>query len=269
MEKQYQARAPETQPFDRTVFDASGGTTLRWLGMAGFLINSRDTTIIIDPVLEGFDMPIMIDMPIAAADVPRVDAILVTHSDNDHYSVPTCRALAPVTRAYHSTAYVASLMQNEGWPAHGHAIGDTVDIGPVRVELTPADHAWQNASPGASDRVFQPQDACGFWVDTPDGTIWAPGDSRLIPDHHLQMPSPDALLFDFSDSEWHFGLEGAARLANAYPTTPLLLHHWGCVDAPDFAPFNGDPDSLPELVDNPERIRVLAPGEPFELSRLT
>jgi L-ascorbate metabolism protein UlaG (beta-lactamase superfamily) len=268
MEKQYQARAPETQPFDRTAFDASGGTTLRWLGMAGFLINSRDTTIMIDPLLEGFDMPIMIDMPIAAADVPRVDAILVTHSDNDHYSVPTCRALAPVTRAYHSTAYVASLMQNEGWPAHGHAIGDTVDIGPVRVELTPADHAWQNASPGASDRVFQPQDACGFWVDTPDGTIWAPGDSRLIPDHHLQMPSPDALLFDFSDSEWHFGLEGAARLANAYPTTPLLLHHWGCVDAPDFAPFNGDPDSLPELVDNPERIRVLAPGEPFELSRL-
>jgi L-ascorbate metabolism protein UlaG (beta-lactamase superfamily) len=268
MEKKYQARAPETQAFDRTAFDASGGTTLRWLGMAGFLINGRGTTIMIDPLLEGFDMPIMIDMPIAAADVPRVDAILVTHSDNDHYSVPTCRALAPVTRGYHSTAYVASLMQNEGWPAHGHAIGDTLEIGPARVELTPADHAWQNASPGASDRVFQPEDACGFWIDTPDGTIWAPGDSRLIPDHHLHMPSPDALLFDFSDSEWHFGLEGAARMANAYPTTPLLLHHWGCVDAPDFAPFNGDPDSLPELVENPERIRVLAPGEPFELSRL-
>src|SRR5512132_1326925 len=43
-------------------------------------------------------MPIMIDMPIAATEVPELDAILVTHSDNDHYSVPTCRALAPVTR---------------------------------------------------------------------------------------------------------------------------------------------------------------------------
>ena len=80
-------------------------------------------------------MPVMIDMPIASADVPRVDAILVTHSDNDHYSVPTCRALAPVTaRVPLDATYVASLMQNEGWPAHGHAIGDTVDIGPVRVE---------------------------------------------------------------------------------------------------------------------------------------
>jgi L-ascorbate metabolism protein UlaG (beta-lactamase superfamily) len=80
----------------------------------------------IDPLLEGFDMPIMIDMPIAASDVPELDAILVTHSDNDHYSVPTCRALAPVTRAYHSTGYVASLMQDERWPAHGHAIGDAL-----------------------------------------------------------------------------------------------------------------------------------------------
>jgi L-ascorbate metabolism protein UlaG (beta-lactamase superfamily) len=86
-------------------------------------------------------------MPIAAKDVPGLDAILVTHSDNDHYSVPTCRALAPVTRAYHSTGYVASLMQDERWPANGHAIGDALDIGPVHVELTPADHAWQNASP--------------------------------------------------------------------------------------------------------------------------
>jgi L-ascorbate metabolism protein UlaG (beta-lactamase superfamily) len=86
--------------------------------MAGFLINSRGTTIMVDPLLQGFDMPIMIDMPIAAEDVPKLDAILVTHSDNDHYSVPTCRAWAPITRAYHSTGYVASLMRGEGWPAH-------------------------------------------------------------------------------------------------------------------------------------------------------
>ena len=29
-----------------------------------------------------------------------------------------------------------------------------------------------------------------------------------------------------------------------------------------------DPDSLPDRVENPERIKVLAPGEPFELRRL-
>jgi hypothetical protein len=88
-----------------------------------------------------------------------------------------------------STQYVASLMRQEGLPAFGHDIGEQFAIGPVRVEVTPADHAWQNASPGASDRIFQPEDCCGFWLETRDGTIWAPGDSRLIHDHHLRMPA--------------------------------------------------------------------------------
>ena len=82
------------------------------------------------------------------------------------------------------------------------------------------------------------------------------------------MPAADAPLFDFSDSEWHFGLAGAVTMANAYPSTPLLLYHWGSVDPPDFAPFNGDPESLYDLVKNPERIHVIAPGEPFTLNRL-
>ena len=58
-------------------------------------------------------------------------------------------------------------------------------------------------------------------------------------------------------------------MANAYPHTPLLLYHWGSVDAPDFAPFNADPDALSGRVQNPERVCVLAPGEPFVLHRLT
>jgi L-ascorbate metabolism protein UlaG (beta-lactamase superfamily) len=263
-----QARAPKTQRFGAEAFEAGDGTVLRWLGMAGFLINSRGTTVMVDPLLGWFDMPVLIEFPIASAEVPRLDAVLVTHSDNDHYSVPTCRELAGVTGEYHSTQYVASLMDLEGLPAYGHDIGEKFEIGPARVEVTPADHAWQNESPGASDRIFQPEDCCGFWIETPDGTIWAPGDRRLIRDHHLQMPAADAMLFDFSDSDWHFGLDGAIEMANAYPDTSLLLYHWGSVDAPDFAPFNADPASLPDRVVNPERIRVLAPGEPFALQRL-
>lgn len=262
-----QARAPQTQPFGAEAFGPREDTELRWLGMAGFLINSRGTTLMIDPLLGDFDMPILIDFPITADTVPRLDGVLITHSDNDHYSVPTCRRLRSTTSAFHSTRYVDTLMVAEGLPSTGHDIGDRFSIGPVQVTVTPADHSWQNDAPGASDRVFQPEDCCGFWIETPDGRIWAPGDSRLIPDHHLRMPAPDALLFDFSDSEWHFGLDGAVAMANAYPETPLLLHHWGCVDAPDFAPFNADPATLPSRVVNPDRIIQLAPGEPYTLRR--
>lgn len=265
--KKFQAKAPKTQPFGVQAFGASNKTTLRWLGMAGFFINSRGTILMVDPLLEGFDMPVMIDFPIAPKDVPRVDAVLVTHADNDHYSIPTNRDLKAVTRSYHSTMYVDTLMKNEGFPSFGHNIGDTFYVGPVRVRLTPADHAYQNAYPGMSKRIFKNEDACGFWIETPDGNIWAPGDSRLM-QQHLQFPTPDAILFDFSDSEWHFTLAGAVKIANAYPNTPLLLNHWGSVDAPDFTPFNADPEKLKKLVVNPRRIHVLAPGEPFTLKRL-
>jgi L-ascorbate metabolism protein UlaG (beta-lactamase superfamily) len=241
---------------------------LRWLGMAGFLLNSRGTTIMIDPLLGDFDMPVLIEFPITPEQVPRLDGVLVTHSDNDHFSIPTCRKLAPVTGEYHSTRYVSTLMRSEAIPASGHDIGERFRIGLVEVDVTPADHAWQNDSPGVADRVFLPEDCCGFWITTPDGTLWAPGDSRLIPDHHLRMPVPDAMLFDFSDSEWHFGLDGAVRIADTYPDTPLLLHHWGCVDAPDFAPFNGDPAVLRARVTNPDRIVLLAPGETYTLRPL-
>ena len=263
-----QARAPQTRPFGAEVFQPQDETVLRWLGMAGFLVNSRGTTLMVDPLLGDFDMPVLIDFPIAAGAVPGLDAVLITHSDNDHYSVPTCRRLAPVTAAFHSTRYVHTLMNAEGFPSTGHDIGDQFTVGPVQVSVTPADHAWQNDVPGASDRVFEPEDCCGFWLETPDGSVWAPGDSRLIPDHHLHMPPPDAMLFDFSDSEWHFGLDGAVAMANAYPSTPLLLHHWGCVDAPGFAPFNADPATLSGRVVNPDRIVQLAPGEPFILEPL-
>jgi hypothetical protein len=38
---QRQAAAPQTQPFGAEAFEAAVTTVLRWLGMAGFLINSR------------------------------------------------------------------------------------------------------------------------------------------------------------------------------------------------------------------------------------
>ena len=136
-------------------------------------------------------------------------------------------------------------------------------VGPVKVTLTPADHAWQNSMPPREgQRRFSEADACGFRVETPDGVIWHPGDSRLMPEH-LTMAAPDAILFDFSDNEWHFGLSGAVKLANAYPNTPLLLSHWGTVDAPDFTPFNGDPAKLAALVVNPDAHSRARTGRAF------
>lgn len=77
------------------------------------------------------------------------------------------------------------------------------------------------------------------------------------------MPQPDVILFDFSEDIWHITLDGAVKLANTYPDSELICIHYGCVDAPDMRPFNGNPEKLFDRVVNPERIRVIAPGEKY------
>lgn len=264
IENKKQACAPDTQQFGIEAFAPSNKTVIRWLGNAGIFVNSHGTCVMIDPLLEGFDLPLLINMPILPDEIPHLDAILVTHSDNDHFSRITCKKLAPVCKEYHGTQYVSELMKEEGMLGYGHDIGETFEVGAIKVTVTPADHAWQNETKEFT-RIFRAEDFCGFWLETTDGTIWAPGDSRLLPEH-LKMPNPDAIIFDFSNNSWHIGLQGAVKLANTYPNAALILSHWGSVDAPDFDAFNADPDDLLGLIDNPDRIYVLAPGESFTLT---
>lgn len=260
-----QAMPAKVIPVMPAAFGSRTGSEITWLGGAGVLLNVRGTTLLIDPLLTGFDMPVLFDCPLRPEDVPQLDAILVTHIDNDHFSRETCLALRNVCRAYHSTGYVAEEMRAAGIPGEGHDIGESFMVGGhVRVTLTPAKHNWQNGIPEFAFRTWEEEDYCGFRLDTPDGRIWLPGDSKLL-GSHLHMEVPDVLLFDFSDNDWHISLDGAVKLANAYPEARLVLIHWGTVDAPDMTPFNANPRDLYERIINPERICPLFPGEAFAL----
>lgn len=257
-----QAIAPDTIRFSNEAFSKIDHTEIRWLGNAGAFINSRGTTIMIDPLLIGFDMPSLIDMPIEPDIIASLKALLITHSDNDHFSKQTCIAVRNTCSEFHGPHYVAGLMKEIGINGTGHCINETFCIDDVKVTLTPADHAWQNVFLKDRTRDFQPEDYCGYWLETKDGIIWAIGDSRLM-EEQLTMPDPDVILFDFSDSQWHIGFNCAVRLANTYPNSKLILWHWGCVDAPNMKEFNGNPEELAAAINNPERIVILAPGKPF------
>lgn len=261
-----QAVPGPTRPMGPEAFAPRGDTLLHWMGNASIHLNSRGTNLMIDPLLEGFDMPLLIEMPIQPKEIPTLDGVLITHIDNDHFSRPTCKDVQPVCRSYHAPQYVAEVMRQEGLPGTGHAIGETFRVGNVAATLTPAEHNWQNESAKWHYREWKLEDYCGYWLDTPDGSIWLPGDSRLL-ESHLHMPQPDLILLDFSDNSWHITLEGAARLANAYPEADLVCIHWGSVDAPDWTTFNGNPEDLLSRVTHPERVHALAPGEPFVLHR--
>ncbi|MUN72880.1 MBL fold metallo-hydrolase [Enterococcus casseliflavus] len=263
-----QAIPPKTIVFNEKAFQKTDQTIIRWLGNSGILLNSRGTCIMVDPVLEGFDLPLLIDLPIKPSAVPHLDAVLITHSDNDHYSIPTIDKFVSVTDSFHGPKYVAELIKEHFHvAAQGHDIYDSFTVKNLTISLTKAYHLWQNETT-KFDRVFQIEDYCGFWIDTPDGSLWIPGDSRLLPEQ-LEMPQPDAILFDFNDNAWHIGFENAVKLANTYPHAELILSHWGTVDAPHIDAFNGDPEALYDRIVNPKRIRLVAAGEPIELKSPT
>ena len=165
----------------------------------------------------------------------------------------------------HTTHYVAQLSNELGVRAEGHDIHESFMVNDVKITLTPADHAWQNMSPKHSAvRHYEMEDFCGFRIETADGVIWMPGDSRLMEEQLHQDPM-DLILMDISDSKWHIGLPGVEKMAAAYPETPLIPIHWGCVDAPEWKEFNGDPEVVRNMIVNPDRLYVKAVGEAYEL----
>lgn len=260
-----QAVAKKTMPMSKKDFEKTNHTAIYWMANASVMINSRGTNIMVDPLLEGFDMPLLVEMPILPADVLNLDALLVTHIDNDHFSRQTCLDLVNVCKSYHAPKYVADQMKEElNINGIGHAIDDSFMINDIKVTLTPTLHNWQNESKKYQYRTWEKEEYCGYWFDTQDGTIWIPGDSKLI-DQHLQMKEPDVILFDFSDNEWHITFDGAIQLANTYLNSDLICIHYGSVDAPNMSPFNGNPMDLLDKVINPERIKILAPGEAYIL----
>ena len=262
--KMTQAKA-ERIAMNKEAFAKIDMTKVYWLGGGGAMINSRGTVILIDPLLKGFDMKILTDAPLLPEDVPHADAVIITHCDNDHFSKPTLTEIKDRVDEVHTTHYVAELCKEIGIGAKGHDIHDSFMINDVKITLTPADHAWQNMSPKHSAiRHFEMEDFCGSRVETKDGVIWMPGDSRLM-EEQLHQDAMDLILLDISDSKWHIGLDGVKKMTDAYPETPLLPIHWGCVDAPEWKEFNGDPEVVREMIVNPERLHVIAVGEAYEL----
>lgn len=261
-----QAIPAKTIPLTSKDFDKIDNTAIYWLGNASIFINSRGTNVMIDPLLEGFDMDLLIDMPILPKDIPALDALLITHDDNDHFSKPTCHDVEKVCKEYHAPKFVAGLIKDEGLNGIGHDIGETFSVGDMTFKLTPAEHNWKNESTKHHWRDYKLEDYCGFWIESPDGKIWLPGDSRLLKEH-LKMPQPDVILLDFADNSWHITFDGAVKLANTYPDADLICIHWGSVDAPNMNTFNGDPEKLAVAVKNPARVHALAPGEKFILPK--
>ena len=279
MSSSRQAVAPETRPLTPEALGAASDTSIWWLTNAGFMINARGTRLMIDPAISmSPDSPavhesghrLLVPLPIRADQVGRLEAVLYTHSDYDHFAPVTAAGLARTGARFAGPPLVAEEMAKLGLPGGRFDVvraREPFRVGEVEVIPTPADHPWQLRDPEKFGRPFGPEDCCGYLVRTPDGTIWCPGDTRLMSEH-LLMREVDVLLLDVGHSEYHLGVESAVELANRLSGAQVIPYHWGSYDAADHPAYNGDPAEVRERIAGAEqRFHVLAPGERFVVRR--
>lgn len=252
-------------------FQARDDTVVTWLGMAGALVNVRGTIIFIDPLLtviekEGERLSetghrFRISLPLEAAQVPKADAVLYTHGDGDHMAVPTARTLDRLKPTFVATEAVQKKMAEvaiEPRRLRTAQPGRRFTIGAARIEVTPALHDW----PGGP---WTAADCCGYVIRTPDGSIWHPGDTRLI-EPLLEVKDIDVLFFDVAAVSAHLGPEGSARLARSSGAKVMLAYHYGTYDMPLGSWGNCDPaDALPHVRDLSARLLTPNPGQPLRL----
>jgi len=271
--EQYQAQAPETIPLPPNYVEDGGETAVYWLSASGVLVNSHGLNIMIDPLLsilsddpaigETAEM-LMTAPPIMATQVKKLDAVLYTHTDTDHLGPITAKELMHTGAQFHGTPYVIQELRRLGLPngqGVGHTSGATFRLGNLEITLTPAFHPHQLFNTDF-ESYFKPEDCCGYKIKTPDGVIWIPGDSLLMPEH-LQMKDIDLLFIDFSDNASHFGLDFAIGLANVLEDVDMIMYHFATFYGPDHDWCNADPSKAIPRLRHPERLHIVAPGEKY------
>jgi L-ascorbate metabolism protein UlaG (beta-lactamase superfamily) len=261
-------------------FEPRADTAITWLGMAGLLVNARGTILMVDPLItlverdgrrySESDLPLKLPfLSLACDEVVRADAVLYTHADNDHFGPQTAKTLHDRLKPkFLAPPPVLARLAAMGVPdAHLLAAHDfeTFAIGSARVTITPALHDFQTVNP------WRRGDCCGFLIRTPDGSVWHPGDTRLI-DELLEIRDVDVLMFDVAcGAKTHLGPAGSARLGRTSGARILLAYHYGTFEAPQKggtwakALDSSVDESTPFIKDMQAKFAVMDPGEILRL----
>lgn len=155
--------------------------TVTPLGHATVLIQTGGLNILTDPLLIGRASPFsfmgpqrVTPLPFPLKNLPRIDAILISHNHYDHLSLPTLKALY---ERDHPRIIVPlgndTILKSKNIPSEAHDWNDTVALSPsVKVTLHPVQH-WSARTPWDRNRALWG----GYTLQTPAGNIFFAGDT--------------------------------------------------------------------------------------------
>jgi L-ascorbate metabolism protein UlaG (beta-lactamase superfamily) len=275
-------RSPDRAPVARVAADlprlasppAPGEPArLTWLGHASWLVQLDGVSLLVDPAL-GDELFGGIDRNVApgltVAELPPIDAQLVTHSHYDHLDLPTLAAVkAPVIAGLR----LEPLLRASGLHASELGWWRTARVRDVRVTFVPAQH-WSRRGLFDTNQTLWG----GFVIEGRAATVYHAGDTAWFDgfaEIGRRFPGLDAALLPIGayDPAWfmeraHLNPEQALRAFGDLGARTFLAMHWGTFKLTD-EPLDAPPARLEaerrRLGLAEDRVRVLAVGETVEV----
>jgi len=244
-----------------------------WLGHASFLVQLDGVSLLVDPALRGAIVGgIARNVPpgLELAELPAIDAVLVSHSHYDHLDLPTLQAVkAPVVAGLGLERFFRDrqLLATElGW-------WQATRVGEVTITFVPAHHWSRRGLLDTNATLWG-----GFVIQGRAATVYHAGDTALFDgfrEIRARFPDIDLALLPAGayDPGWfmlrqHMDPEQALQAFEDVGARVLVPMHWGTFKLAD-EPL----DEPPRRIEaerrrrglSPDRVRLLAVGETIEV----
>ncbi|MGE7137693.1 MBL fold metallo-hydrolase [Luteibacter sp. NPDC031894] len=220
----------------------ASGLRITWFGHSSMLVEIDGTNIVVDPLWSERASPFpwlgperWYEPPVPIENLPRIDAVLVSHDHYDHLDRASIQALNARGVRFIVPLGIGSHLVGWGVPEQRITELDwwqETTVGDVRVVSTPSRHASGRLSPRSNQTLWT-----GFALVGPAHRAFYSGDTGLndtFVDVGEKLGPFDVTMiesgqYDPQWPDWHLGPEQAVRVHEEVRGRVLIPVHWGLI----------------------------------------